>query len=79
MKNREQFLIDLEKTFDDSSWNDIIIVVNEAINTNVSDPVVESIINYVRETNRISFKQWKVLRCHINVCNKKNKNYKYGN
>ena len=79
MKNKEQFLIELEHKFDNSSWEDIMIVVNEAINTNISDPVVESIIDYVHETNRISFKQWKVLRYHINLCNKKNKKYKYGN
>jgi len=79
MTNREQFLIDLEKTFDNSSWQDIMVVVNQATNSHLSDPVVESIIDYVKETNRISFKQWKVLRYHINVCDKKNKKYKYGN
>ena len=79
MKNKEQFLIELEHTFDNSSWSDIMYVVNEAINLNVQDDVVDSIIDYVKETNRISFKQWKVLRCHINDCNKKNKKYKYGN
>jgi hypothetical protein len=79
MINREQFLIDLEKTFDNSNWDDIMVVVNAAINSHLSDPVVESIIDYVKETNRISFKQWKVLRYHINVCDKKNKKYKYGN
>ena len=79
MLNKEQFLIDLEKTFDNSNWEDIMVVVNGAINSHISDPVVESIIEYVKETNRISFKQWKVLRCHINVCDKKKKKYKYGN
>jgi hypothetical protein len=79
MNNKEQFLIELEQKFDNSSWEDVMVVVNEAINTHISDPVVESIIQYVHETNRISFKQWKVLRYHINLCNKKNKKYKYGN
>ena len=79
MTNREQFLIELEQTFDNSSWEDIMVVVNEANNINVPDPVVESIIDYVHETNRISFKQWKVLRHHINICSKKTKKYKYGN
>ena len=79
MMNKEQFLIELEQTFDNSSWEDIMLVVKEADSMNVSDPVVESIIEYVAETNRISFKQWKVLRYHINLCNKKNKKYKYGN
>lgn len=79
MINKEQFLIDLEKTFDNSSWEDIMVVVNEASNSDLTDAVVESIILYVKETNRISFKQWKVLRYHINVSDKKKKKYKYGN
>ncbi len=79
MINKEQFLIDLEKTFDNSSWEDIMVVVNNAINSDLADPVVESIIDYVKEANRISFKQWKVLRYHINVSDKKKKKYKYGN
>ena len=79
MINKEQFLIDLEKTFDNSSWEDIMVVVNNAINSDLADPVVESIIDYVKEANKISFKQWKVLRYHINVSDKKKKKYKYGN
>lgn len=79
MTNKEQFLIQLEQIFDNSNWDDVMVVVNEAIATNVQDPVVDSIIEYVQQKNRISFKQWKVLRYHINLCNKKPKKYKYGN
>lgn len=78
MNSKEQFLIELERIFDNSSWDDIINLVDEAIKLNLlNDDVVKSIVEYVKRTNRISFKQWKVLRCNINDCNKKK--YKYGN
>lgn len=77
MKPKEQFLIELERTFDNSSWEEINNLVIEANNIHIQDEVVDNIITYVKENNKISFKQWKVLRLFIK--NNSGKKYKYGN
>lgn len=77
MINKEQFLIDLENQFDESSWSEIIDLVNKVITLNKQDQTCDNIVDYVRTNNKITFKQWKVLRMHV----KENtgKKFKHGN
>jgi hypothetical protein len=77
--DKEQFLIELEHKFDNSSWHEIMLLVNEVKALDIRDEIVDSIVDYVNEKNRISFKQWKVLRHHVNYHTKKKRKYKYGN
>ena len=78
MIDREQFLIELEKKFDRQSWDEIINLVVAAIETKVQDDFVDAIVLYVKENNRISFKQWKVLHHFVYRNSKSNIKYKYG-
>jgi hypothetical protein len=77
MMNKEQFLIDLENQFDNSSWSEIIELVDKVITLNKPDETCNSIINYVRTNNKITFKQWKVLRIHVKENSEKK--FKHGN
>jgi hypothetical protein len=68
----------LEQMFDDLSWDEIINIIDMVILLDVQDELVTKVINFVREKNKISFKQWKVLYNHINYVNRKKKRFKYG-
>jgi len=70
---------ELEQQFDQLTWNDILDTIIEVEELNVQDDLVDSVIDFVREKNKISFKQWKVLYNHINYVNRKHKKFKYGN
>lgn len=76
MKTKEEFLIELERIFDNSSWEEISDLITQATNIHIHDDVVDNIVAYVKENNKISFKQWKVLRLFIK--NNSGKKYKYG-
>jgi hypothetical protein len=69
---------ELEQQFDQLSWEDILITIDVVIDLDVEDDLVQRVINFVREKNKISFKQWKVLHDHINYVNRKHKKFKYG-
>lgn len=77
MKSKEQFLIELEETFNNSSWDDIINLIVEVNRIDKRDEVVDNIIQYVNEKNKITFKQWKVLRLFLK--NNDGKKFKHGN
>jgi hypothetical protein len=69
---------ELEQKFDQLTWEEILHTVDVVIDLQVEDDLVQKVINFVREKNKISFKQWKVLYDHINYVNRKNKKFKYG-
>jgi hypothetical protein len=61
----EEIKSQLENQFDNSSWEDIMQLINQVNSFNIPDATVDSILNYVGERNKISFKQWKVLKNYI--------------
>lgn len=69
---------ELEQRFDQLTWEEILHTVDVVIDLQVEDDLVQKVINFVREKNKISFKQWKVLYDHINYVNRKKKKFKYG-
>lgn len=81
LKDKKDFLIEIETIFDNSSWDDILILVDEARNlkleTNVDEPIIDNIIQYVQEKKKITFKQWKVLRLFVNNIKRKPTKFKY--
>lgn len=69
----------MEEYFDRLSWNDILDTIIEVERLNVEDELVTAVISFVRDKNKISYKQWKVLISHIGYVNRKQKKFKYGN
>jgi hypothetical protein len=69
---------ELEELFEKLDWNDIVDTIIQVEELNVHDDLVENVIKFVREKNKISFKQWKVLYTHIKYVKRKNKKFKYG-
>ncbi len=78
-ERKEQLLIELQEKFDQLSWDDILTTIDVVVELDVQDDLVLSVINFVKQKNKISFKQWKVLDDHIKYVNRKNKKFKYGN
>lgn len=76
MLSKEEFLIELEKQFDNSSWSEINELVNKVVILNKQDTLCNSIIDYVKANNRITFKQWKILRIHVKEVS--DKKFKHG-
>ena len=69
----------MEEYFNRLSWTDIletIIKVNQV--GYEEDELVTAVVNFVRDKNKISYKQWKVLVSHIEYVNRKQKKFKYG-
>jgi len=81
LKSKEDFLVDIEKQFDESSWDDIKDVVDEADiyyqKLGSKEEIIENIIGYVTEHKRITFKQWKILRMFISNSKHKPRKFKY--
>lgn len=75
---KEIFLEKLEEKFNQTSFPEIIELVNYIDNFKLEDSTVDSIINYVRINNRISFKQWQVLEISAKKIISKKTNFKYG-
>jgi hypothetical protein len=75
MESEEQLL----EMFEQTTWEEILELVESVVNYDKSDKTVESIINYVYGNNKISFKQWKVLRRHNGYCQRtQDLKFKYG-
>ena len=81
LKSKEDFLVDIEKEFDNSNWDEIMQTVVEADilhqKSNLKEEIIDSIINYVNERKKITFKQWKVLRLFISTNKHKPRKFKY--
>lgn len=69
---------DLEKKYDDQSWEEILTMIGTIEQLNIQDDLVAKVIEFVRKENKISFRQWKVLHDHIIYVDRKNKKFKYG-
>jgi hypothetical protein len=68
----------MEEYFNRLSWNDILDTVIQVERLNVEDELVSAVVGFVRDKNKISYKQWKVLVSHIEYVNRKQKKFKYG-
>ncbi len=68
----------MEEYFNRLEWVDILDTVNAVEQLNVEDELVSAVVGFVREKNKISYKQWKVLVSHIEYVNRKQKKFKYG-
>jgi chromosome condensin MukBEF MukE localization factor len=81
LKDKKDFLIEIESIFDNSSWDEILTIVDEArvlkFKNDVNEPIIDNIIQYVQEKKKITFKQWKVLRLFINDMKRKPTKFKY--
>lgn len=79
----EEIESQLENQFDNTSWEDIMRLI-ENVDFYVDmlgygDATVESILKYVEEHNKISFKQWRVLKNYISYHERKKQiKFKYG-
>lgn len=70
----------MEEYFNKLEWVDILDTINTVEQLGyVEDELVSAVIGFVRDKNKISFKQWKVLINHIGYVNRKQKKFKYGN
>lgn len=69
---------ELEKKFDQQSWDEILTMIESVEKLNIQDSLVTKVIEFVRFKNKISYKQWKVLHDHIIYVERKNKKFKYG-
>lgn len=77
--DKDQFLIKLELEFESSTWEQILQLITYAEHLNIRDAVVDNIIEYVKQKNRLTFKQWKVIKMHVSNCEKTKLKFKYGN
>jgi hypothetical protein len=75
---KENFLEQLEERFNQTSFPEIIELVDYIDSFKLGDATVDNIINYVRINNRISFKQWQVLEISARKIISSKTNFKYG-
>ena len=76
-QTKEEYLKRLEETYDNQTWNDVIELIEQVKSITLQDEMIANILSYVEEHNRITFKQWKVLRVFLKN-NNTDKKYKYG-
>jgi hypothetical protein len=75
METEEQLL----EMFEQTTWEEVVELMVLIAKTKVPDKIVGSIIDYVIKNNKISFKQWKVLKRHNDYCQRrKDLKFKYG-
>lgn len=76
METEEQLL----EMFEQTTWEEILELSDKVLKSGKYHKTVESILNYVYEENKISFKQWKVLKRHNDYCQRtQDLKFKYGN
>ena len=76
-QTKEEYLKRLEETYDNQTWRDVIELIEQVKSITLQDEMIANILSYVEEHNRITFKQWKVLRVFLKN-NNTDKKYKYG-
>ena len=76
-QTKEEYLKRLEETYDNQTWKDVIELIEQVKSITLQDEMIANILSYVEEHNRITFKQWKVLRVFLKN-NNTDKKYKYG-
>ena len=79
----EEIQLQLENQFDNTNWEEILNLIDKVdfyvYTLEYGDATVESILKYVEEHNKISFKQWKVLQNYIRYYERKKEiKFKYG-
>lgn len=75
--SKEEFLDRLEKVYQQETWNDILYLVNQVKEIKTDQQIILNILDYINENEKISFKQWKVLRLFLKE-NNPDKKFKYG-
>ena len=68
-----------KRVYEKASWDDILVIVQEVEDLNIPDVIVQNIVEYVHKKNKISEKQYMVLRNFImHERKKQHLNFKYG-